>query len=105
MNDHQHLPLETIETVDIDKQAGIEMENTSKILGMVRIYGNEPHTFVGIRSEDGIEYAVYPPSQERELRRLQGHLIEFTVIFPDEGDGSLVLRGGTVTPVSWRLIQ
>jgi len=84
-----------------------EVENTVKITGMVQIYGNEPHTFVGIVDENGTEYAVYPPSQEAELRKLQGHLIEFTVIMLDEpkGEGGLYLKGGTVTPISWEIIR
>ena len=85
----------------------METENTVKIRGTVRIFGNTPHTFVGIVSEDGEEYAVYPPEMEEELRRLQGHLIEFIVLLLDEprGQGSLFLRSGTVTPISWEIIQ
>ena len=83
------------------------VENTTKITGMVQIYGNEPHTFVGIVDVAGVEYAVYPASQEEELRKLQGHIIEFTVIILDEpkGEGSMYLRGGTVTPLSWVIIR
>ena len=83
------------------------VENTTKITGMVQVYGNEPHTFVGIVDEAGVEYAVYPPSKEAELRELQGHLIEFTVVFLSEphGEGSLYLRGGTVTPLIWVIIR
>ena len=75
------------------------------ITGKIRIYGNEPHTFVGIIDEKGTEYAVYSPSQEGELRKLQGHLIEFVVIFLDEPKGFGRLQGGTVTPVRWKVIQ
>jgi hypothetical protein len=84
------------------------VEKTSKITGRVQVYGNEPFTFVGIVDEAGIEYAVYPYSKEAELVWLQGHLIEFTVIFlddPPRTEASLTLRGGTVTPVSWVIIR
>jgi len=83
------------------------VENTVKITGTVHIYGNEPHTFVGIVDERGNEYAVYPVSKEAELRKLQGHLIVFTVIMLDEpkGEGGLYLKGGTVTPLSWEIIR
>ena len=82
-------------------------EITTTITGRVVGYGNEPHTFVGIVDERGIEYAVYPPAKETELRNLQGHLIKFTVIMLDEpkGEGGLYLKGGTVTPVSWEIIR
>ena len=86
---------------------GTEQEGTMKIRGQVRIYGNEPQTFAGIVDENGTAYSIYPPEREKELRQLQGHLIEFTVILLDEprGYGSLFLRGGTVTPLSWVIIQ
>jgi hypothetical protein len=83
------------------------LENTIRITGIVQVYGNEPHTFVGIVEENGTEYAVYPPSQEAELRKLQGHLIAFTVIMLDEpkGEGGIYLKGGTVTPLSWEILR
>jgi hypothetical protein len=81
--------------------------NTITIIGRVRVYGNSPHTFVGIIDENDTEYAVYPPAKEQELRALQGHLIRFTVILFDEprGFGSLSLRGGTVEPIRWEIIE
>jgi len=83
------------------------VENTTRITGRAQIYGNEPHTFVGIVDENGPVYAVYPRSIEDELRSLQGHLIVFTVVFLDEpkGEGGLYLKGGTVTPLSWEIIR
>ena len=81
-------------------------DNNVKITGMVQVYGSEPHTFVGIAGENGVEYAVYPKAMENELMSLQGYLIEFTVIFVEEESyGSFYLRGGTVTPVRWKVIR
>jgi len=82
-------------------------EQTVKLTGSVKVFGSEPHTFAGIVDEKGIEYAVYPPEKEEELRRLQGRLIEFTVVFLDnpQGYGSLFLKGGTVTPLKWDIIR
>jgi len=90
-----------------DAPLASNVENTGIITGMVQIYGNEPHTYVGIVEGNGTEYAVYPRSSEDELRRLQGHLIEFTVIFLDEpkDEGGLYLKGGTVTPLSWEILR
>ena len=75
--------------------------NTVNIVGQIRIFGSEPHTFVGIVDQNGVEYAVYSPHREAELRRLQGNLIEFTVVMLDEprSFGGIFLRGGTVTPL------
>ena len=91
--------------------SGAQVEDTTetaKIIGRVHVFGSEPHTFVGIVNEAGVEYAVYPHSKEAELVELQGHLIEFMVIFPDDPprtEASLSLTGGTVTPLSWVIIS
>ncbi|MDR3302576.1 MAG: hypothetical protein LBT01_08660 [Spirochaetaceae bacterium] len=77
------------------------------IRGMVKIYGNEPHTYAGIETEDGKHYAVYPAEKEQEIWSLQGRKIEWTVLFSEkpEGYGSLFLKDGTVTPLSWRVVN
>jgi len=82
-------------------------EKTIKLKGIIKIFGSEPHTFAGIVDEKGVEYSIYPPEKEDELRKLQGNLIEFTVILLDkpQGYGSLFLKGGTVTPVEWKIIN
>jgi len=92
----------------MNKEAEIvtSSSETSIIVGRVQIYGNSPHTFVGIVDEEGIEYAVYPAAKETELRALQGYMIRFTVIFYDEPKtyGSMYLKGGTVEPVRWEIL-
>jgi len=105
VNNPQPLPAEIPDVVK--EEVIIGMEKTAKLTGRVQIYGSEPHTFVGIVDGNDNEYAVYPPEKENELRKLQGHLIEFTVVFLDEpqGYGSLFLKGGTVTPVTWEIIR
>jgi hypothetical protein len=84
----------------------VTLNDTVIITGMAHIYGGESHTFAGIESEDGKIYAVYPPEKEAEIRSLQGRLIEFTLRFLEVpmGEGSLYLKDGTVTPLSWRLL-
>jgi len=106
MDTNPNLPGSNVKASDAGKQDESK-ENIKKIRGRVEIYGNEPRTFAGIVDEKGIEYAVYPRSVENELRRLQGRLIEFTVILLDEPQGysSLLLRGGTVTPIKWEIIE
>jgi hypothetical protein len=82
------------------------VDNISVITGRVEVFGNEPHTYVGIVDINDIQYAVYPRSKEDELRRLQGRMIEFSVEFVDvQTYGSMFLRGGTVTPISWVIIR
>jgi hypothetical protein len=93
--------------VNIDQKNSEELIENSIIIGKVRIYGNEPHTFVGIIDENGVEYAIYPQDKEEELRNLQGYLIEFNVIFVNDiqSYSSLFLKGGIVTPVRWKIIE
>ena len=95
------------ETLETGSQAAADAETTTIIIGRITIYGNEPYTFVGIVAENGTEYAVYSPSHEAELRTLQGHIIEFTVVLLDEpqGYGSLFLKGGTVSPLAWEILE
>jgi len=81
-------------------------ENSFVITGRIEIYGNEPFTYVGIVDVNNVAYNVEPSSAANELRSMQGNLMEFTVIFPEEqikGYGSL--PGGTVTPISWKIIR
>ena len=107
----QNPPITGDETVGVANKAANQADTNengeTKITGKVQIYGSEPHTFVGIVDQDKTEYAVFPADKEEELRKLQGHLIEFDVIFLEEpqGYGSLFLKGGTVTPVKWEILQ
>ena len=85
-----------------------EKEKTELIRGRVKIFGNEPHTYPGIETEDHSKiYAVSPPEKEKAIRELQGHLIEFKVRFlvKPEGEGSLYLKDGTVVPLAWKIIE
>ena len=99
---------ESVESEEIDVVDFVDtVERTAIITGMVRIFGNEPHTYVGIVDEGGTEYAVYPRSVEDELRKLQGRLIVFTVtvLAEPKGEGGMYLKGGTVTPLTWEIIR
>ena len=94
-------------TISVEESTG-EMDNTVKITGMVKIYGHEPFSYLGIEDQDGTQYAVHPLSVADELSELQGRIIEFTVVFLDEqapGMAGLMLRGGTVTPLSWKIVR
>ena len=76
--------------------------------GRVVMMGNEPHTYVGIRTEDETKtYAVYPEATAREMSGLQGHLIEFVAVPTDKsaGEASLYLKDGTIRLVSWKIVD
>ena len=74
------------------------------IQGMIRLYGNEPHLWTGIKTiPDEKIYYVEPPEMAKELRALQGRVIEFTVILEE---GKMPLGGdGKATVISWRIIE
>jgi len=81
---------------------------TEIIRGRVKIYGNEPHTYAGIETEDASKiYAVSPKEMDPVIRELQGHLIEFKVIMnaQPEVEASLYLKDGTIKLVAWKIIE
>jgi hypothetical protein len=89
-------------------QAACMSAHTQTLYCRVAVYGSEPHTYVGILSEgDGKVYAVYPPAQEAKLRTLQGRRLEMTLRFLEkpQGYGSLFLKDGAVSPVSWNILE
>ena len=107
VNNSKPLPVASPDPINTGEKFNTDMENVIKITGYVQIYGNEPHTFAGIKDENGVEYSIFPPEQEEKLRSLQGNLIEFTVTTLDkpQGYGSLFLKGETVTPLNWKIIR
>jgi hypothetical protein len=106
-NDFFTVEVNGTKNIDDSDKTHRESSDMIKIVGKVQIYGTDPFTFVGILDQNGSEYAVYPPEKEEEIRTLQGHLIEFQVVFANEqrSYGGLFLEGGTVIPVTWKIIQ
>ena len=98
---------ETVSPIIADEGTAVLEEAKTIITGRIAVFGNEPHTFLGIVDENGKEYAVYSPDYEAELKKLQGQKIEFTVDILNEIKvyGSLFLKGGTVKPVSWKILE
>ncbi|MDR0557950.1 MAG: hypothetical protein LBG43_08825 [Treponema sp.] len=88
--------------------AGIEKPGRiMRIIGAVKVFGNEPHTFAGIVTADGKRYGVSPREKEAALRRLQGRTVEFTarLLEKPEENAALFLKDGTVEPLSWRIVD
>jgi len=86
-----------------DEAGKTDAAREAVLVGMVRIYGNEPHTWVGI--DTGIEgkvYSVEPLETARELRSLQGNLMEFKVRIRNTALPGLE---GIATMLSWRILQ
>jgi len=67
--------------------------------GMIKIYGSEPHTWVGVETvPEGKVYALVPPEKAEEFRNLQGRLLELRVVFQDTTPPA---ADGSVTPLAW----
>ena len=77
------------------------------IRGTVRIIGSEPHTAVAIATEDGSKsYIVIAPKSEKEIRGLQGHLVDFTVSMIAKPDSPIPPGiDGAVEVVSWKIVK
>jgi hypothetical protein len=79
------------------------------IIGTVKIYGNEPHTYALIVAEDGEEYAVAPDDNAAEIKALQGQTLEFTIRRADEpadkSSGGFFMKNGMTRVLSWRVIE
>jgi hypothetical protein len=74
------------------------------VRGTVRIVGNEPHTLVGIRAENGKTYGVLPVEKAAAIRALQGETADFIVI-PDPSVRNPLFPDGTVKLLSWKIVK
>ena len=71
------------------------------VTGLVKIYGNEPHAFVGFVSLDGTEYSLVANKTElKKLKKMQGILLEISgnlaSVSESKGLGLYQLKGGTI---------
>jgi hypothetical protein len=79
--------------------------SNQKFIGSVRIYGSEPHTYVGIVNEkDDKMYRLSNNTKDSELRALQGKRIEFTVKALSDGKGSYPPADGVITLLSYKVL-
>lgn len=61
--------------------------NSKKLTGYVCIYGNEPFTFAGFKTENGGLYTLVADEQTlKTLRLQQGKLLEITGIVTDSDE-------------------
>jgi len=90
----------------INNRENLPPGTITTMIGRVVIFSGSPQGIVGFSNVNNINYAVYPESIADEFRALQGYLIEFTVIIVDvKTYPSILMSGGAVTPISWRIIE
>lgn len=83
------------------KKDKIKESSEIVVTGLVKIYGNEPHTFVGFVSQDGTEYSLKAKDKElKKLKKMQGILLEISgnlaSVTETKGLGLYQLNGGTI---------
>ncbi len=83
--------------------------NLQIIEGYVFIYGNEPFTFVGIKTDKNKEYSISAGDDiKKELRNAQGKKIQITgsIIKPDSNNFELErLKDGKIEVSEWKIIK
>ena len=78
--------------------------------GFVKIYGNEPFTFVGFKTQDGEEYRLLADDDVLSLfRQKQGFLIRITGKIEEQNDENTFhfqnLKDGAFKVESWDVIE
>ncbi len=80
------------------------------VSGLINVYGNEPFTFIGIKTSSGEEYSLSASEEVlNQLRKSQGKRIEITgsVKQADKNQEKPVvefnsLKNGTLTVLNWQ---
>lgn len=83
--------------------------NLRTVKGRIQVYGNEPFTFIGIKTTDNKEYAISADEEMcKELRAMQGQLIVITGIIisplPDTYDFQS-LKDGKIEVSEWTILD
>ncbi len=88
----------------------LQIDNSVKqylITGVIKVYGSEPHTYVGIKSENKKIFYIHPDYASK-VRKLQNEKYLFTVKNYD-GDKkfhyTMLGNDPVVIPVSWEKIK
>lgn len=88
-----------------------KQDDTISLKGYVRVYGNEPFTFIGIVCDSGEEYALLAEGNIlNELRKSQGEKIQIKGYRKkNEADKSSVslnsLKDGTFVVKNWKTVK
>ncbi len=83
--------------------------NIVKVKGYIRVYGNEPFTFIGLKTDNNKEYSLTAPDEVlKELRASQGKKIEIIglLIQKDEENFELnMLKDGRIEITEWKFVE
>lgn len=83
--------------------------NIVKVKGYIRVYGNEPFTYIGIKTENNKEYALTASDDVlKELRSSQGKQIEIIgLLIPKDKDSFELnmLKDGRIEVTEWSIVE
>ena len=79
------------------------------VKGYITVYGNEPFTYIGIKTQNNKELKIVAADEEeKELRNSQGKLIEITgiVIKPEKGKIEFEsCKDGKIEVLEWTIVK
>lgn len=82
---------------------------TKSIQGYIHVYGNDPFTFIGLKTEDNKEYAIAADDEIiSELWKTQGHKVElkgFIVLAKEDFKEPGMLKDGKIELAEWRVLN
>lgn len=86
-----------------------QKNNIITVKGIISVYGNEPFTFIGLRTKDKKEFTIYADENvEKELRQVQGQNIEITGLYiksdPDKVELNM-LKDGKIELTEWKFVD
>ncbi len=83
--------------------------NQKSVKGYIHVYGNEPFTYIGIKTADNKEYSIVAEEKTyKELKASQGNEVELSGIFiPPEKDRLEpgMLKDGKIEVTEWKYVK
>ena len=90
-------------------------DDSVTVKGMIRVYGNEPFTFIGIVCDSGEQYSLKGDIEVlKALRNIQGKKVQIkglleTLEKTDEEKAVLLvpntLKNGNLNVIEWKLVE
>lgn len=81
----------------------------SSVSGYVHVYGNEPFTYIGIKTTDNKEYKISADEKTKEeLWKSQGKLIEIIGYIEKEKNEKIkidTLKDGSIEVIEWKYVK
>ena len=78
-----------------------------EVTGLIKVYGNEPFTFLGIETKDGKLYSIKADKElNDELQKTQGNIIEIKGTIEKDDENTLNrLKDGFLIVSEWKVLK